>query len=91
MQARALCLSASIIAIATGMSAADAARAADADQPVTTAPPAAPNTVAPLTITAERRTVNLQTAPIAASVIPGSQLQTEAFRVWTTCSSTRRH
>jgi len=45
-------------------------RAANADQPVATA-----QTVAPLTITAERRTVNLQTAPIAASVLSGDQLQ----------------
>src|SRR5580698_453262 len=78
MQARALCLSASIVAIATGMSVVGAARAADADQPATTAPAAA--TVAPLTITAERRTVNLQSAPIAASVITGSQLQAQGIQ-----------
>jgi len=78
MQARALCLSTSIVAIATGMSVVGAARAADADQPVTTAQAAA--TVAPLTITAERRTVNLQSAPIAASVITGSQLQAQGIQ-----------
>ncbi|HEY1426043.1 MAG TPA: TonB-dependent receptor, partial [Caulobacteraceae bacterium] len=46
---------------------ADQAAAAETNEPVATA--------APLTITAERRTVNLQTAPLAASVIDGAQVK----------------
>ena len=79
MARRALTLSVSIAAVAAGMSVS-AAKADDADQPVATATPAASTTVAPLTITAERRTVNLQTAPIAASVISGNQLEVQGIQ-----------
>ena len=71
-----LCTSASVLAAL--MTIAGAARAADAtsDQPMTTAI----TTVAPLNITAERRTTNLQVAPIAASVIAGGQLESQGIR-----------
>ena len=43
-----------------------------------------------MTITAERRTINLQTAPLAATVISGAQLQGGGHHDRsTTCSSTR--
>src|ERR1700676_1032287 len=76
MTKRALRLSISVGALTALLAIAAAARAADADtdQAVATA-----TTVTPLTITAERRTINLQTAPVAASVIPGSQLQNEGI------------
>lgn len=80
MQTRALILGVSFAALTAGMSVA-VAKADDADQPVATATPVNESTtVAPLTITAERRTVNLQTAPIAASVIPGNVLQDEGIQ-----------
>ncbi len=65
---------ASACTLALAIAAGGAARAADAagDQAVAT--------VAPLTITAERRTINLQTAPVAASVIAGAQLQSEGIQ-----------
>jgi iron complex outermembrane receptor protein len=56
---------------------ADATVAADATTPVATAPVVA--TVPPVTITAERRTINLQTAPLAATVISGEQLKAEGI------------
>jgi iron complex outermembrane receptor protein len=76
MTKRALRLSTSAGVLAAVLALGGAAHAADAtaDQAVATA-----TTVAPLTITAERRTINLQTAPVAASVIPGSQLQNEGI------------
>jgi iron complex outermembrane receptor protein len=76
MTKRALRLSASVGVLAALLTFGGAARAAEAtaDQALATA-----TTVAPLTITAERRTINLQTAPVAASVIPGSQLQSEGI------------
>jgi iron complex outermembrane receptor protein len=58
------------LGVASLAHAADAtatAAATDASQPIATA--------APLTVTAERRTVNLQVAPLAASVIGGAQLE----------------
>ena len=77
MKTHKLCLFASVAVLAAS-AAASGAMAADADQPVATA---ATSTVAPLTITAERRTVNLQSAPIAASVITGSQLQVQGIQL----------
>jgi len=65
------CLTASAASLAAMLAVSPTAKAADADQPIATAQA----TVAPLTITAERRTINLQTAPIAASVLAGGQLQ----------------
>jgi iron complex outermembrane recepter protein len=58
--------------------AADAtATAADTSAPISTAEVV--GTVPPVTITAERRTINLQTAPLAATVISGSQLKVEGI------------
>lgn len=75
MTKRALRLSASVGTMAVLLAFAGVAHAVDAsDQPVATA-----TTVAPVTITAERRTTNLQTAPVAASVIAGGQLQNEGI------------
>ncbi|HXQ16628.1 MAG TPA: TonB-dependent receptor, partial [Caulobacteraceae bacterium] len=75
MTKRALRLSTSAGVLTALLAIAGAAHAADAtDQAVATA-----TTVAPLTITAERRTTNLQTAPVAASVIAGAQLQNEGI------------
>ena len=62
--------------IAFGCSLADAALAAEASTQA-----AAPTTsVSEVVITAERRTVNVQTAPIAVSVLPGAQLQSEGIQ-----------
>ena len=55
--------------LAAALAAAPMVRAADAD-----ATPEATQ-AAPVVITAERRTINLQTAPVAASVISGAKLQ----------------
>ena len=75
MTKRALRLTTSAGVLAAVLAITSAANAADAtDQAVSTA-----TTVAPVTITAERRTTNLQTAPVAASVIAGSQLQNEGI------------
>jgi iron complex outermembrane receptor protein len=86
MRTSALCLAASALALASPLVVSQAARAADvdaaaaaADQPQATAPSQQASTVTPLTITAERRTVNLQTAPIAATVLSGSKLQDEGI------------
>jgi len=78
-------LAASALALTAPLAAAGHARAADADATAAvdatatataTADASAPvATAAPLTITAERRTVNLQTAPLAASVIGGQLLR----------------
>jgi iron complex outermembrane recepter protein len=68
------------LAVAGLAHAADAdstAAAADATAPVATAPVV--GTVPPVTITAERRTINLQTAPLAATVISGSQMKAEGI------------
>src|SRR5215469_15187862 len=75
----ALRLAASALALTAPLAAAGLARADDA--PATATADAATNagapvaTATPLTITAERRTVNLQDAPLAASVIGGGLLQ----------------
>ena len=75
MTKRALRLSTSAGVFTALLAITGTARAADGcDQAVSTA-----TTVAPVTITAERRTTNLQTAPVAASVIAGSQLQNEGI------------
>lgn len=68
-----LTVSAGALAAALGWTALAHAADAAADQPQATA-------LAPVTITAERRTLNLQTAPVAASVIAGSQLETEGIQ-----------
>ncbi len=74
-------LTASALALAAPLTiaglahAADAAATADATAPIATAV----GTVPPVTITAERRTINLQTAPLAATVISGSQLKVEGI------------
>src|SRR5580704_16236632 len=77
MTKRALRLSTSAGVLTAWLTMAGAAHAADAtaDQAVATS-----SEVAPLTITAERRTTNLQTAPVAATVIAGSQLQNEGIQ-----------
>jgi iron complex outermembrane recepter protein len=77
MAKRVLRLSTSAGVLTALLAMAGAAQAADAtaDQPTTTS-----SEVAPLTITAERRTTNLQTAPVAASVIAGAQLQNEGIQ-----------
>src|SRR5580698_3881247 len=76
MSKRGLRLSTSAGVLTALLAIAGAARAADAaDQAMSTA-----TTVAPLTITAERRTTNLQTAPVAATVIAGAQLQNEGIQ-----------
>jgi iron complex outermembrane receptor protein len=69
-------LTVSALALAPLLLAPALARAADATADAT----ADAATVAPLEITAERRTVNLQAAPVAASVISGQQLQTEGVQ-----------
>ncbi len=74
LTASALALTAPL-AIAGLAHAADAAAAADTTAPIATAV----STVPPVTITAERRTINLQTAPLAATVISGSQLKVEGI------------
>src|SRR5580704_7330150 len=74
MTKRVLRLTASASLIASLLGAAGVAHAADADTP---APAQGTATVAPLVITAERRTVNVQNAPLAASVLAGSQLQSQ--------------
>ena len=68
----ALRLAVSASALAASLAAASLA-CADDSAPVATAP--ADQSVAPVTVTAERRTINLQSAPLAASVISGAQLQ----------------
>ncbi|MFI4974116.1 MAG: TonB-dependent receptor [Caulobacterales bacterium] len=68
---RGLLLGASAATLAFALGTAGSAVAAD--DVVETAPPAE-TVVAPVTITAERRTVNLQTAPVPATVISGDQL-----------------
>jgi iron complex outermembrane receptor protein len=75
MTKRALRLTVSATAMVAALTATSLARAADADSTAPAAAPSDNNSVAPVTITAERRTVNLQTAPVAASVISGAQLQ----------------
>src|SRR5580698_3659127 len=76
MSKRGLRLSTSAGVLTALLAIAGAARAADAaDQAMSTA-----TTVAPLTITAERRKTNLQTAPVAASVISGASLQSEGIQ-----------
>ncbi|MFI4933329.1 MAG: TonB-dependent receptor [Caulobacterales bacterium] len=86
MSRRALRLTVSVSAIVASFAAAQGAHAVDANvqaeaaTPVTTATAADINTVPTLNITAERRTINLQTAPLAASVIGGNQLQTEGIQ-----------
>src|SRR5580698_10039961 len=63
----------SVGALAVALASASLAHAADAtSDPVQTAAAA---TVAPVTITAERRTTNLQTAPVVATVLQGQSLQ----------------
>ncbi|MGH6987762.1 MAG: TonB-dependent receptor [Caulobacteraceae bacterium] len=62
-------------ALASGLALAPAARAADNASP----PKAKMTTVAPLVITAERRTLNLQVTPVAASVIAGDRLQLQGI------------
>jgi iron complex outermembrane receptor protein len=83
MTKRALRRAVSACALTASLSIAGLAHAADADaaadQPQATAPASADSTVAPVTITAERRTVNVQNAPVAASVIAGAQLQNEGI------------
>jgi iron complex outermembrane recepter protein len=74
MTNRALRLSSSVGVLTALLAMAGAAHAADADAPTATA-----STVTPLTITAERRTINLQTAPVAATVLPGAQLQSQGI------------
>ena len=74
MTNRALRLSPSVGVLTALLAMAGAAHAADADAPTATA-----STVTPLTITAERRTINLQTAPVAATVLPGAQLQSQGI------------
>lgn len=72
----ALRLTASAMALTAPLAITGLAHAADADATTAAADASAPvATAAPLTITAERRTVNLQTAPLAASVIGGEQLR----------------
>lgn len=79
MKQGALRLTVSALALTAPLAVANLARAADADPTAaaaaTTDATAPVATAAPLTITAERRTVNLQTAPLAASVIGGGQLE----------------
>jgi iron complex outermembrane recepter protein len=66
------------IAFAGLAHAADAtAAASDTSAPISTAEVV--GTVPPVTITAERRTINLQTAPLAATVISGVQLKAEGI------------
>jgi iron complex outermembrane receptor protein len=74
MTRRTLRLTVSIAAMTAALGAVTTARAADpsTNQPTTTA---ATSTVAPVTITAERRVINLQAAPLAATVLNGDQLQ----------------
>jgi iron complex outermembrane receptor protein len=83
MTKRALRRAVSACALTASLSIAGLAHAAyadaAADQPQATAPASADSTVAPVTITAERRTVNVQNAPVAASVIAGAQLQNEGI------------
>jgi iron complex outermembrane receptor protein len=74
LTASALALTAPLV-VAGLAHAADAAAAADTTAPIATAV----STVPPVTITAERRTINLQTAPLAATVISGSQLKVEGI------------
>jgi iron complex outermembrane receptor protein len=80
MDKRALGFSVSAAAVAASLAFAGLANAAEADpsQPTATAP--ADATVAPVIITAERRSTNLQAAPLAATVIAGAQLQTEGIQ-----------
>ena len=73
MARRALRLSVSLTAVIAALSFSSWARAADANPDQTAAK--STSTVAPVTITAERRTINLQTAPLAATVISGQQLE----------------
>jgi iron complex outermembrane receptor protein len=68
-----LCLSVSVLATLAAFASVARAADASANQPVAT-------TVAPLNITAERRTTNLQAAPLAASVISGPQLEAQSIQ-----------
>jgi iron complex outermembrane receptor protein len=76
MTTRTLRITVSVGALAACLAAGGLAHAADAAADATataTAPPE--TTVAPVTITAERRTTNLQTAPVVATVLQGQKLQ----------------
>jgi iron complex outermembrane receptor protein len=74
MNRRVLRLSVSTAAVIAALCFTSWARAADADPDQASAS----STVAPVTISAERRTINLQTAPLAATVLSGEQLQQQA-------------
>ncbi|HEX3916149.1 MAG TPA: TonB-dependent receptor [Caulobacteraceae bacterium] len=82
MDKRALRLGVSAAALAAPLLVASLAHADDADPAASQATATAPAeaTVAPLMITAERRTTNLQVTPLAATVISGSQLQSEGIQ-----------
>ena len=77
MRAHAIRLTASASALVLALGMGSLAHAGDsdvtADAPQTTA--GGDSTTPQVTITAERRTVNLQAAPLAATVIGGDQLQ----------------
>ncbi|HUZ12593.1 MAG TPA: TonB-dependent receptor [Caulobacteraceae bacterium] len=78
MNRRALGFTVSIAALGAAFAAVPAAKAADAA--ASGAAQASEATVQAVTITAERRSVNLQTAPVVASVISGAQLTTEGIQ-----------
>ncbi|HEY2708103.1 MAG TPA: TonB-dependent receptor [Caulobacteraceae bacterium] len=79
MNKSSLRLTASALALAVPLAAAATARAADADATAGQSSPVATE-VGSLTITAERRTINAQDAPLAASVIAGADLQTQGIQ-----------
>src|ERR1700678_4268980 len=79
MNIRALSLAASALALTAPLFAAGLAHAADATTTAQASTQSA-TTVGELVITAERRTVNAQTAPVAASVLSGAQLQVEGIQ-----------
>ncbi|MGH6970683.1 MAG: TonB-dependent receptor, partial [Caulobacteraceae bacterium] len=78
MHKGALRLTASVATLLAALAAAGLARA-DTGQSQATA--SSTTSVAPLIITAERRTVNVQNAPVVASVIGGAQLQTQGIQM----------